>query len=386
MFNQLDAFTRKVFVGTAAALTCTLAYAVCPPQYVTELVEPMFESSKQGLNEALQAVDEALSEELEEYSERINSAVAVLTKQKAVAANQIGDATRSSAQMTAASLNVLAQTERVKQARFEHGGEFGQGFSPCAVYNGRNLMANREADLGEERRHRMVSEVQAGPGRFGNPAETMLVQAKDHRDNYCTQDQVNAGMCAQVGALAGASLRASTLFEPAMESDNLYKAKVAFVNNVVGLPDAPVPSAAANTPAAAAYSLAKAQKDALLSPALTSLKEVQLEHTGIDSAHSGSDIPQSVRLNREVQRYLGDAPEHEAWTKAMVGQNSRGLMVEMLKVKALDLVLLEKQYRQYERMEANLATLVASEMRKQASRAAVAADAATTQNVKSQIQ
>lgn len=377
---------RKIVIGVTIALTSTMAFTFyCPPQYQENFVEPMFQSSTQALNEAIQAVDAALSAELEMYSQRINSAVAVLTKQKAVAANQIADANRTAAQMTAQSMNVLAQTERVKQARFEYGGEFGQGYQPCLVYAGRNLMANREAVMGEERRTRMMSEVVAAPGKYLDPTQALSQMAKDHRDNFCTQDQVNAGMCSSVGAMAGKSINVATLFEPVMESEPLYKAKVAFVNNVVPLPDAPVPQSAANTPAAAAYVLAKAQKDALMSPALASFKEIQIEYSGIDSSHSGSDIPMAVRIDREVKRYLGNTPEYEAWNKAMAGQNSRGLLVELLKVKALDLVLLERQYRQYERMEAMLATMVAGEMRKQSERVNAAAMQATSQDVKSQI-
>lgn len=286
--------------------------------------------------------------------------------------------------MTAESLNVMAQTERVKQARFDYGGEFGQGFQPCVVYAGRNLMANREAEMGEERRTRMMSEVVAAPGKYVDPGPALSQLAKDHRDNYCTQDQVNAGMCSTVGAMAGKSLNVATLFEPVMESDPLYKAKVAFVNNVVPLPDAPIPPSAANTPAAANYALAKAQKDALMSPALASFKELQIEYSGIESSHSGADIPVAVRMNREVKRYLGNTAEYESWTKTMSAQNNRGLLVEMLKVKALDLVVLERQYRQYERMEANLATMVAGEMRKQSERADAAAAQAARQDVKNQ--
>lgn len=377
---------RKIVIGVTVALTSTLAFGFyCPPQYQENFVQPMFQSSTQALNEAIQAVDAALSAELEMYSQRINSAVAVLTKQKAVAANQIADANRTAAQMTAQSLNVLAQTERVKQARFEYGGEFGQGFQPCLVYAGRNLIANREAEMGEERRTRMMSEVVAAPGKYADPGQALSQMAKDHRDNFCTQDQVNAGMCSSVGAMAGKSLNVATLFEPVMESEALYKAKIAFVNNVVPQPDAPVPQSAANTPAAATYALAKAQKDALMSPALASFKELQIEYSGIESSHSGSDIPMAVRVDREVKRYLGNTPEYQSWTKTMAGQNSRGLLVEMLKVKALDLVLLERQYRQYERMEANLATMVAGEMRKQSERTDAAAMQATRQDVKSQI-
>lgn len=376
----------RLALGLTIAMTSSVSYAVfCPPQYQETLVAPMFSSATTALNQAIRAVDVALSTQMQLYSERMNSAVAVLTKQKALAANQIAEASKNSAQSTASALNILAQTERVKEARFEYGGEFGQGYDPCVVYNGRNLMANREAQLGEERRVRMMSEIVAAPGRYVDPIAARTTLAREHRDNFCTAAQAASGMCAQPGAMAGASLTAATLFEPMMEGDPAYRAKVAFVNNVAGLPDAPVPAQAAKSPAASAYALAKAQKDALVSPALASFKEVQLDYTGVELTEGGSDIPLATRLEREVKRYLGNTDEYTTWSQVMVGQNTRGLMVEMLKVKSLDLLLLEKQYRQYERMEANLATLVAGELRGKMDRTQTAAERAARQNAAQQI-
>ena len=377
---------RKIAVGLTMAFTSSVSFAVfCPPQYQETMVAPMFSSATAALNAAIASVDAALSAEMEMYNQRVLSALAVLTKQKAVAADQISDANRSAGQATAMAFNAMAQTERVKRARFDYGSEFGQGFKPCAVYAGRNLIANRDAEMGEERRNRIMSEVVAAPGRYVDTVQAQQYMAKEHQTYFCTADQVRSGMCDKEGEMAGASLNVATLFEPVMESDKLYRAKVAFVNNVVGLPDAPIPQGAANTQAAATYALAKAQKDALMSPAVASLKELQLEYTGVNSTHGGSDIPMAVRMDREVKRYLGNTPEYESWAKTMSAQNQRGLLVEMLKVKALDLVIMEKQYRQYERMEANLATLVAGQLRGQSESAAGAADKAARDQVRSQI-
>ncbi len=376
----------KLSVALVMALTGSVSFArYCPPQYITSMVEPAFMSATEGLTQSVNAVDKALSAQLKLYSERMNSAIAVLTKQKAIAANQIGDANRNTALQTANGLAILAETERVKEARFDYSHEFGQGYEPCKVLPGRTQIATREAEVGDERRARMMTEISAAPGKYADPRQAREDLAKEHRESFCTADQVKSGMCATVGAMAGASLSASTLFLPIMQADPLYKAKVAFVNNVAGLPDAPVPLSAAKTPQATAYAMAKAQKDALLSPALASLKEVQLDNTGIEASHSGLDIPLALRMSKEVKRYLGNTEEYKSWSNVMAGQNSRGLMVEMLKVKSLDLVLLEKQYRQYERMEANLATLVAAQLRGQSVKAALAAEQATRQQLNTQI-
>jgi hypothetical protein len=386
-FDQsFEARRYKAGLVVSLVLASSVAAAFCPPQYVNEWVAPQFANATQVLNQAMNAVDSALSAQLEMQNQRLTSAIAVLTKQKAVAANQIADAGRTAAQQTATALNVLAQSERVKAARFDFGGEFGQGYSPCKVYAARSVIAGRDSEMQEERRVRVNSEILAAPGRYADPdqARRSLVQA--HQD-FCTQDQVDSGLCKTKGALPGADLTVSTLFEPAMEGEKLYNAKVAFVNNAVGMPDGVIPTGAAGAPSAEAYTQAKSRKDALVSPALTSLKEIQLDYSGVNSAHGGQDLPLAVHFRNEVKRYAGNSPEYAAWARVMSAQNERGLLVEMLKVKALDLAVLEKQYRQYERMEASLATLVAMEAGDSgvATRVNAAAQQAVRQNVTQKI-
>lgn len=383
-FNESQEARRwKAAFGITLVLSSTWAYAAyCPPQYQENWVAPQFQNATKVLNQAISAVDKALSAQLEMNSQRLTSAIAVLTKQKAMAANQIADSSRTASQQVATSLNVLAQTERVKQARFDYGGEFGQGYSPCKVYSTRQVIANRDADMATERWARVMSEVVAAPGRYVDPIQGQRALIEANKD-FCTQDQVDSGLCKTVGAIPGASLTIATLFEPAMEGEKLYDAKVAFVNNMVGVPDGSVPTAAGSTPATAAYSLAKIRKDALISPAIASLKEIQLDYSGVTGTETGKDIPLAVHFRNEVKRYAGNSAEYDAWARVMSAQNERGALVELLKVKALDLSIQEKQYRQYERIEAQLAALVALEVQSSGSQnqTAVAAERAAKQNV-----
>jgi len=387
-FNESQEARRwKAAFGITLVLSSTWTYAAyCPPQYQESWVAPYFQNATQVLNQAISAVDKALSAQLEMNSERLTQAIAVLTKQKALVANQIADSSRTASQQVATSLNVLAQTERVKQARFDYGGEFGQGYSPCKVYATRQVIAGRDADMASERLARVMSEVIAAPGRYFDPIQGQRELIEANKD-FCTQDQVDSGLCESLGEIPGASLAVSTLFEPAMEGEKLYDAKVAFVNNMVGVPDGPVPAVAGSTPATAAYSLSKARKDALISPAITSLKEIQLDHSGVTGTETGEDIPLAVHFRNEVKRYAGDSAEYDAWARVMSAQNERGALVELLKVKALDLAIQEKQYRQYERMEAQLAALVALELQSSGTqnRTDAAAELATKQNVNNAI-
>lgn len=377
---------RRALAAVVLALCSGVALACyCPPQYQEGSVEPMFVSAEQALNESVQAVDWSLSAQLVAMSEQVNSALAVLTKAKAMSAHQVSDAQRVSAQMTAVALEAVARSERVKEAVFEYSPAFGQGVGPCRVSPVRNLMTNRDAVMDEERRVRLQAEVAAAPGRYVDPESAARALAAEHRERFCTADQARSGLCPRAGPLAGKSLSAATLFEPVMESDPVYGAKVAFVNQVAPLPDAPIPAGAAGDPTVAAYVAAKAAKDARVSVALASLKEVQLEYSGVDAAHGGADIPVSVRIENEVRRYGGNSEEAVQWTRALAMQNMRGLLVEDLKVKALDLYILERQYRQYERWEALLSVLVAREARIQAERGAGLAAATARQDARGKV-
>lgn len=338
-----------------------IVYAYCPPQFQENMVEPAFKAATATLKAAIKTVDASLSSTLSVESERLTSAIAVLTKQKALVANQIANSSHNAAQQTATALNVLSQTERVKAARFDYGGEFGQGYSPCAVYATRQVMANRDAEMHEELGQRVMSEIAAAPGRYADPVQAQADQLKAHQA-FCTADQMASGLCKTEGQLPGADLTVATLFQPAMEGEPLYNAKVAFINNAVGLPDGPVPSYAANSAAASAYELAKSKKDAMVSPALASLKAIQLDYSGVNAAHGGTDLPLATYYDNEVKRYAGNSPENETWARVMSAQNERGALVELLKIKALDLSMLGREYQQYDRIEAMLAALTATEI------------------------
>lgn len=371
--------TKKI-VAALVGLACYAAGmsqsvgATCPPQYQESWVAPQFITATQVLNAALKSVDASLSTQLLFQSERLNSAVAVLTKQKSLAASQLSDANRTAAQSVATGLGVIAQTERVKAARFDFGGEFGQGFSPCEVYATRSVIANRDADMVTELNSRVQAEVMAAPGRYGSRPDAARQLYKDNEAS-CTQDMVKAGLCKSVGATPGASMSVATLFDPAAEGDPTYKAKSAFINNIVGLPDQPLDGLTGM--ARDSYMMAKMRRDAVLSPAVASLKALQLNHSGVQGAETGQGVPMAKMLSDEVARYAGGTAANEAWTRTMAAQNERGAMVEILKIKALDMALQVRQLRQYERIEASLAALVAAEA--QASAAAGAAQVSDDQ-------
>jgi hypothetical protein len=333
---------------------------ICPPQYEDDMVSPMFTASKEAHNAAIESMDETLGQTLSDGKDQVVSAVAVLTKQKALAANQIADAMRVSHQQVATSLQAMAVNDRVKKAQMKYSAEFGQGYDPCKVLSTRTNIMTRMEDMRDERTGRVATEVRAASGKFAKPTEAQKDAIEENKP-FCTQDQVDSGLCERVGQYQGASANAGTLFAPAAEGEDLYAAKVAFVNNIIGLPDGEISPDVGKTPLGAEYMMAKAKKDARLSVATTILKQIQLEHSSVTGAHTGQDLPLAEHFDNEVKRYSGDSDDYLDWSTSLAAQDQRGVLVEILKVKALDLALQHRQYEQVSQMEAALASLVASE-------------------------
>ena len=194
----------KIALAVSLSFTTTYAAAYFCPKYIDEIVRPVFAANTAALISTMASVDAALSVQLETNSQRLQSAIAVMTKQKAIAANQIADAERVTAQSTASGLRILAQTEAVKKAKFDYSGEFGQGVDPCGTYSRRVNIANQDAAMGQERRYRVVDEVVAGPGRYGDPIKAADEKVREH-EAYCTADQAASGLCKKAGPMAGAS-------------------------------------------------------------------------------------------------------------------------------------------------------------------------------------
>ncbi len=96
-------------------------------------------------------------------------------------------------------------------------------------------------------------------------------------------------------------------------------------------------------------------------------------------------MPLSKQYETEIKRYAGNTPEYQTWARVMAAQNDRGAMVELLKIKALDLSLQERQYRQWERMEAQLASAVAAKLKSQSRKSDAAADSAVRQTATSKL-
>jgi hypothetical protein len=359
---------RQIAIGVSAALSATIAVAVCPPwMYQSSMNIASFEAAEQSFSALLQSMDTLYQLKLRNYSGQTKTAIKVLTAQKALSTTQINNATLEANKAVANSMAAIDAQSRANAAVKEYGSTTGQGVAPCGVYAKRTQIAVQESEIDNKTTNAVRNEVLAGPGRYGVAKSAERVMLEEQREKFCTAAQQAAGFCSSAKTLqqgAGANLNGGHLFEPTVEGEVLHDAKLAFVNNLVGLPPDPVSKESANTPAAADYVLDKARYDSLASPAITTIKDIQMRYSAVKTEHGGGALSVMHGYEGEVKRYFGDSPEYKTWMTAIGLQEPRGLLIEALKQKALDLALMERIYQQYEKMEANVAILVSMETKK----------------------
>jgi hypothetical protein len=220
-----------------------------------------------------------------------------------------------------------------------------QGFDPCGQSVITKKLATTETQTRSSIISRVNSEIEAGGGRYASPADTVVARERRHRDLFCTQSEVDAGICSSVGKLPGGDANAALLFGTDT-SDEAVSAKNALINNIVGVPDAPLPPGVASSPAAQAYMMEKKKKDAFLAWPAYSLKTIQTENEMYKAT-----------MDERIGQYFG-TPRATEWAKDQTTQASRGIMVDLLKIEGLTLKVRERKINANLRLEANLAALL----------------------------
>ncbi len=365
---------KAYIIGTAtASMLSTIpvvnAWVPCVNcLYWSEAVLPSFIAGDQAITRSVNTVNIAVSRILSFQAERLQHALAVLTKQKSYAGNQLQNTYLKTAKTTVDSLQTLAKSERIKDAKLNYGAEFGQGYQPCQVISANNLTANNINKVSDASLLDISKEIKAAPGQYGSKNTFIGQTLQEYQKKYCTAAQVSQGLCDEVGDMQGQAIQFASLLKPSGanqqngQSSNAstpeYQSKIDFINQLAGAPDDVVPNAAKNTANASAYAQIKQQKDSLVSPALYSLQNIK--HDYIE--HKGKDSSIASMLDQEASRYMGVGKSGDEWAQTMAQQTKRGLMLEWLKIKGTSLAIQARQYSQQERMEANLAALVASEL------------------------
>jgi hypothetical protein len=122
-------------------------------------------------------------------------------------------------------------------------------------------------------------------------------------------------------------------------------AKIATINNLIGVPDAPIPSAMAGTPQADAYVQSKKQKDALMGVAAFSLSSIAANNETYNPA-----------MDARIAQYYG--PGAASWAQAVTGQTARGIEADLVRMEAISLAQSVARLKSSLRMEANAGALL----------------------------
>lgn len=284
--------------------------------------------------------------------EQVISAIAVATKQEAVAANVVSDGAKSSAEQLVNAVKTQRLNDQVTRTYLDFNPSTGQGYQPCVV-----VAAGKTLD-GAFNKVRgtatvTVSALDVAPGRMVPSTGTaMSNRLAQHREKFCSQAEADAGLCS-LSELPGGDTNAALLFEPTQPGSLKEQAQAAYIQHVMGAPDQAIPRAAGMSPAGQRYMLEKNSKDALLSIPAHSLSMVKAANTQV--ADLGNRSPNEV-LKIRVNQYFG-GKEALKWSSVLAAQSERGLMVEAVKMTGLEVWLHHKQYQQNQRLELNLAAL-----------------------------
>lgn len=357
-------FRRLSVMVTSALFSASVFAYYCPPfnditfgTYITQHYTTLAGQNLQWLSKH----DQQISNDLTEQRNDIVDAVKALTKQKNVVGAAITDTMTRTTQSQASTYQAFEVSAKQKEVALQYGAT-GQGYKNCTVLAQRNHTASNQKAARDSVVTRISTEIKAAPGTYADPIKAQKEMLSEHHEKFCTPDQQASNLCGS-GSAPGLSLQAATLFTEAVEGTDVHAAQNALINNMVGLPDRPINERVASTPEGENYLAEKLAKDAKISPAINSLKAIQSEFTSIksDDAHSSDGVPVIAQFRKEVNRYLGFDEEYKEWNKALTSQEERGVLKEILQVKALKLAIGERMYRSNERKEALLASLVSME-------------------------
>lgn len=344
MSERLKSALKKTCVGaTLVSVSAGVAWASCGG--TEALVTSAAGAMAATLTASVAAAGATLIAQDTIETRYIISSIAALTKQVKVSADE-QDAQMLQAEQAGASVATdIANKELIDKTIEDY---TSQGYDPCKQLTATKQFALAEIAARRTIASRVATEVQAGGGKYASPGDVLVQRDKVHKALFCTQADVDAGICTSVGAIPGGDTNASLIFSTDT-SANVVTAKNAVINNIIGLPDAPIPSGQAGTATGAAYVLQKKQRDAYLAFPAYSLKAAQADAEGFDAF-----------MRERVGQYFG-TKEAENWARDQASQSERGVLVDMVKIQGLTLKVAERQLRQDLRREANEAVELALE-------------------------
>jgi len=288
--------------------------------------------------------------------ERIISAIQVTTSQEALSASVVADGTREAARQLVNAARAQRVSEQAAKAYLDFNPATGQGYDPCGTLAKNKTLAQAFWGVPASAKVTLAT-LDVGPGRVyqsGVGVSPTAARLANHRSEFCTPDEAQAGLCT-TSELPGGDLNAALLFEPASPSTLKARARQAYIQNVVGEPIT-IPKTVAKAGEAAKEPLmtAVARQSAMMSIPAYSLAMIDAANT--QSTEYGGKSPNEV-LALRVNQYFG-GEEAKEWSGSMARQTTRGLLVEHAKMAGLQVWVRQRQFEQGERIEANLAALL----------------------------
>lgn len=325
------------------------------------------------------AADASIAMSILYNTQRLLSAESTKVKGKALGGNDVSRTALDAQHMIAQAMASADAQARIAEAAINYSAEFGQGYEPCKDIANRGVISEA---MGQEssQTKAMTRTFYGAPGRMGDRITT----ANKRRDDFapfCTSD-LNFCDPGKYGNLQGdntdnrcLALDASNLLEDRYAGDIKHDAIKFLADTLIGDPAPKLAKGAAGNPATNAAMQTYLTQAAIDSTAQASLAALMTETTaGLDGEDQDpEELSIHARLKKEASKYAGAGEEALKWARVMAQQKEHGLLIELLKAKAFDLALMERQYRQYERIESMLAALVARRSQAAADAAAVAA-------------
>lgn len=440
--NIISTFQKRLIVVSISMMTSVYVWAACGNAISVPLSPDVVNSPKitaeNAIKQALGTYDVRLTKSLETHEGAIMAALAILTKQKEITADYVSVSEDKANQVLATVIGETAKMDAIKEV-IENNSARGQGHNPCQVAAEQQELAGAVKESDDSVYGAVRQEISAAPGKYEVREKVIAQRTIIHDANYCTADQAASGLCRRAGPRAAKSLKAQTLFTPSTAGDTAHEDKIAFINNFVGFPAQPLSTTQVKTVGGASYLSSVHRLNAIRSPAMTALKQIQAEYTaygdqnhyeapkgdvdtskapengattdangkvtGVDVSKivgtneenqaliagtnqrnadeaAGPDggaadtakaskselekdtLPIILQLEKQVARYLGNGKEYEEWNKTLIEQNDRGLLKEVLQIKALKLFLQTREYEQLMSLEAMFAATVAADLRR----------------------
>ncbi|MFG1270538.1 hypothetical protein V5F40_21550 [Xanthobacter sp. DSM 14520] len=332
----------RTFVLRGVTMAVVLVSGAAANAQTCFVVDPVWQQQHIATQGALvglvQGLQTAVSESLALSNEMYTSAVKVFTKQVDTSGQRVNTNKVGVNQALAATLMQEDRNQRVVKAKEDYGISTGQGVNACKTISMMNGV-NAALQVRSETALSWVSALDVSPGS----AKSMPDAVKLRLANAARSD-------------------AAVLFDTSADDSS----KSVVLAHMAGLPPAKPDSRLKG--AEAEYMMQQARRiESLRSPALASLAAVAASsskgsHGGTDFNAStfGDDLSMLEGLDKLIEQYGGGAA-YDAWSAGLAGQAERGLLIELTRLRAMNMKLRQVDTEQRARLTAVVAALLALE-------------------------